>query len=141
MNLDLKTILPIVAALFVGAGGASSFFITRTESECRASLAGAEARVDLQGQALDACSKALDAVAGAGSGSGTPASPAAAPGVPLDLLGGCSDARAQDADPEVADEPGVVPGCPPPPPCPCAQEATQAAVEAARKAIEATKKK
>lgn len=60
MNIDLKTAWPIVAALFLGAGGASSFFVTRGESDCKASLAGATARLDAAAEVVAACRSALD---------------------------------------------------------------------------------
>lgn len=72
-TLDFKTLWPIVAALFVGAGGASSYFVSRGESEARASLAASEvrvelsacsARLDLTTKATEACSAALDLCAG-----------------------------------------------------------------------------
>jgi uncharacterized membrane protein len=64
VSLDVKTIWPVVAALFVGAGGASSFFITRSEADCRAAEAACAVRVELTAAALVQCSAALDTITG-----------------------------------------------------------------------------
>jgi hypothetical protein len=128
MNLDLKTLAPIVAALFVGvgAGGGGSYFVTRGESDCRADLAGAKARIELQAEAMTACSRALDAVTGA--------KPAPAEPATLDVLPGC--AYAGQPTPAPVAEP-----CPVCEPCPCAAAAALDAVEKARKALDAAAKK
>lgn len=114
MSLDLKTIAPAVIALFVGAGGASSFFVTRGEADCKASLGAAEVRAELVSEALSSCRSALDLL-------GVPvvASPPAAIG-----LGGCV-AMAQEP---VACPAGCVPALTP-------EQA--AAIEAARAAVQA----
>jgi hypothetical protein len=101
-----------VAALFVGAGGASSFFVTRETADCQAALAGSEARAQLVAEALDACRVALDALA----------SPGAVPGP--SVLGGCV---------AVAGEPVSCPdGC-----VPAFTPDQQAAIDAARAAVQA----
>ncbi len=57
---NLKQWWPVLAALFIGAGGASSFFVTREQADAEARLAAAEARLI----AAEKCWTALDMVAG-----------------------------------------------------------------------------
>lgn len=65
MNADtIKLLGAVLGALFLGAGGASSYLVTRGESDCKAALAGAEARLDLTDKAMTSCEKALDLCSG-----------------------------------------------------------------------------
>ena len=46
---------PILAALFVGAGGASSLIVTRSEATALAELAAANATLEATREALGSC--------------------------------------------------------------------------------------
>ena len=66
MAENLKQWWPVFVALFIGAGGASSFFVTREQADAEARLAAAEARL----LAAEKCWTALDLIDGAGTTSG-----------------------------------------------------------------------
>lgn len=47
MTLDAKTLVPVVVALFVGAGGTASIFVSRETADANAALAAEKVRVEL----------------------------------------------------------------------------------------------
>ena len=118
MNADTqKLLLAVVSAFVVGGGSATGLWVSRGEADCKAALAGSEVKAALVSDALAKCQAVMDTLA-------PPKTP------PLGVLGGCAVAEAQD-------EPPAALVCPP---CPCLDAATQAAIDAARQAIEAAKK-
>ena len=55
---------PILAALFVGAGGASSLIVTRSEATALAELAAANATLEATREALGSCMATVGALTG-----------------------------------------------------------------------------
>lgn len=55
---------PVVAALFIGAGGASSFFVTRGEADATTRAAVAEAQLAAAIEARDRCTAILTKMTG-----------------------------------------------------------------------------
>ena len=65
MNEQAKVIVAVLGALFLGAGGASSILVTRTESEARAELAASNAKLEATREALTSCLSTVDHLTGA----------------------------------------------------------------------------